>query len=94
MGDSLIRINFQVDTELGAYSDAIYLTQTQYDALPDLIIVDLIAARVSAWIALVKTKPVQIDDDSTDTQVAEVDASNTQVVIDDSFDPIDLSGSE
>jgi len=64
-----IQIIFRTDTAYGAYQDALWFSQTEYDALKDGELEAMKQARVDKWVAVVSVPPKVLTDEEKKIQL-------------------------
>ena len=57
----MVQVRFKEQTEVGEYNDALYFTQTEYQAKSQVEIDALKQARVSSWVNVVKNPPIPVE---------------------------------
>lgn len=79
MDDVKIRINYSYETDYGTFSDALYMTQSEYDAMTTQDLTALKEQRRDAWIAQRATPvtPPSYTAEELTTLIADVNAQQT-----------------
>ena len=68
-----IQVRIKKQTEVGEFNDAIYFTQSEYDALSQPEIEAMKTARKDAWVDRVKNPPVYVEPSKEALQFIRVD---------------------